>query len=175
MYSIETFKNTREVISKHVGYLSAIKKEEKANSWISYPHEQHAGKKSFGAPSQKGEARSCHLMKRIFHFRRGGDIKNVLRSGRRVETPLVSVLFARQYTESPRYAFIASRAIDKRAVVRNRLRRRAREWFRKRDDFKKNHCDIVMIFKKAARDVPRAALYSDFEEIALRILSVCGG
>ena len=71
-----------------------------------------------------------------------------------------------QNTESiPRLAFVVSRTVSKRAVIRNTIRRRAREWVRTRVLSSLPSVDIVMIFSKGAAAAPRKELYAELERV----------
>lgn len=70
-----------------------------------------------------------------------------------------------------RLGFAISRKVDSRAVVRNRLKRIAREWFR--------HCraelpagDYVLMARPEAASAPRAALHADLLKLQRRLLAL---
>lgn len=44
--------------------------------------------------------------------------------GRKISTPFFSLLWGRGRGEGPRFGFVVSKKIDKRAVVRNKIKRR---------------------------------------------------
>lgn len=109
-------------------------------------------------------------MKKVFILRRKEEIGFVLRKGRRFET-LSFVVFSR---ESPsthsRFVFIVSQKVAARSTVRNRLRRRVREWVRTHAEHVLVPLDIAFIFKKEAAAVSRHTLYAELEKI-MRLLS----
>jgi len=51
------------------------------------------------------------------------DIPRVLKQGRRIHSPGFTVVYRKGSTPSGKFRFIVSTKVDKRAVVRNRLRR----------------------------------------------------
>ena len=112
-------------------------------------------------------------MKKIFHFKRGAGIPQILRRGTRADSEFFSVIFYPKRATHPRFACVVSRAVDKRAVARNTLRRRTREWFRTRADFEKSTCDVVILFKKSARGVSAGALYKKLAEAAQPFINAC--
>ena len=69
-----------------------------------------------------------------------------------------------------RFLFVTPKTIDKRAVVRNRLRRRAREWTRVHLSIDTLPLDIALLFKKAAQNAPRTVLYEELTRTFSRIL-----
>jgi ribonuclease P protein component len=67
---------------------------------------------------------------RNLRLRRDADIRELFRSGRRLSVPPLTVVYRRTALEHPRYGVQVSRRTAKRAVTRNRIRRRVREAFR---------------------------------------------
>lgn len=65
----------------------------------------------------------------------------------------------------PRFAFIAPRSIDKRAVLRNLLRRRTREWVRGHLDGLQKPLDVAVIFKKEAVSATRKNFYEELARV----------
>jgi ribonuclease P protein component len=63
-------------------------------------------------------------------LRREADIRALFRSGASVSEPPFKVFFRRTEHDHPRYGVQVSRRTSKKAVTRNRIRRRAREAFR---------------------------------------------
>ena len=64
-----------------------------------------------------------------------------------------------------RFAFIAPKSVDKRAVVRNRLRRRAREWARTHLSSSFLPLDAAILFKKEAKDATQKEFYKDLASL----------
>ena len=63
-------------------------------------------------------------MKKINRLGRGIDMTALMRYGRRVSSPLFQLAVQSTPLPHPRFVFVVGRAVDKRAVIRNRLRRR---------------------------------------------------
>lgn len=63
-----------------------------------------------------------------------------------------------------RFVFITPRSLDKRSTVRNRLRRRAREWVRKNISISES-VDIALICKKEAVVASRKKFYEELAKI----------
>lgn len=55
------------------------------------------------------------------------EIKSVMRRGKRVSAQGVQLIFTQNSLSVSRFAFIVPKSVDKRAVVRNRIRRVVRE------------------------------------------------
>ena len=66
-------------------------------------------------------------MQRLHRIGRGKDLETLLRRGRRFSSELFQASALRNDLRHDRFAFVVARAVDKRATVRNRLRRRMRE------------------------------------------------
>ena len=66
-----------------------------------------------------------------------------------------------------RFVFITPRTLDKRSTVRNRLRRRAREWVRK-NVFLLKPRDVVIICKKETVIASRQQFYEELAKIFTR-------
>lgn len=103
-------------------------------------------------------------MRKEYRLRDPSQIKHLLRSGRRVETALFRVVARNNGLFHPRFVFIAGKSVDKRATVRNRLRRRVREWIRTRPELLKMPLDIAFFFKKEGVDASNAVFYGELKK-----------
>ena len=108
-------------------------------------------------------------MKKVHHLTKADDFRALFKKGKRLESPLFFLLVGRNKIACARFAFITPRAIEKRAVKRNLLRRRAREWFRTRSGLLKDPLDITLTFKKTAVGIPRTKMYEELERITRAI------
>lgn len=104
-------------------------------------------------------------MKKDYRLRAAKDLRILIREGRRVETPLFRLIYWPNGLARARFAFVASLAVDKRFSIRNRLRRRAREWIRKRPEFMKKSVDAAIFFKKKSVLAPRKKFYEELEKL----------
>ncbi|KKU87416.1 ribonuclease P protein component [Candidatus Gottesmanbacteria bacterium RIFCSPLOWO2_01_FULL_48_11] len=59
------------------------------------------------------------------------DVKQVMRSGRRLASPELVLIYQKNTTDASRFALIVPKSVDKRAVGRNRTKRLVREALRK--------------------------------------------
>ncbi len=108
-------------------------------------------------------------MRHTHRLRSRKDIEYILWRGRKIDGPLFRLVAAPNTYGHLRLALIASRNVDKRAVVRNRLRRRAREWVRKTSGILGIPADVAIIFKKQASGAPRYIFYEELEGLFLKL------
>lgn len=98
------------------------------------------------------------------------DFRSLFLRGRRIQSPFFHLVWQKNGLSCPRFAFVASKAVSKRAVVRNRLRRRAREWYRKRSELFNVPVDVAIIFKKEAVGATRTLFYEELERTTTPLL-----
>lgn len=108
-------------------------------------------------------------MKKLGRLAQARDFKLLLGRGRRIESPLFRVVVRPNRLPFSRFAFVAARAVEKRSVVRNRLRRRAREWIRARAPLTLPSVDCAIIFKKEAAKAKRDDFYEELRKTTGRI------
>lgn len=108
-------------------------------------------------------------MKRNYRLSKPADFRVLLRIGRRTETPLFRLIYRPNQLAHGRFAFVAPLSVDKRSSVRNRLRRMAREWVRKRPEFMQRPVDAVLFFKKEAVLVSRKKFYEELDQMLRRL------
>lgn len=111
-------------------------------------------------------------MKRIHRLGRGKELNLLFARGRRFHSSLFHISVR---TRSPsdeaasRFVFVVPRSVDKRAVARNRLRRRAREYVRRRIEILPRASDIAITIRKGAAVVSRKEFYAELRDILARI------
>lgn len=96
-------------------------------------------------------------------------IRTLFQRGRRLETSYFRCIFKRNGGTNARFMVVVSKAVDKRAVKRNALRRKIREWLRQLSGLSAHPLDIGIIVKKSAINLSRKALYEELERCANRI------
>ena len=102
----------------------------------------------------------------IHRLQSAKDFRALFRLGRRRETRLFKLIVLPNRFSYSRFAFIASKIVDKRAVVRNRLRRRCREWIRVHFlPSSGSGMDIAIFFKKDARTATKKEFYNDLANL----------
>lgn len=155
----------------YVSNLSTVKEKEEPRARIPYafPHDERQERTAPAQGQGPEAAYGITPMKRINRLGRGRELGALLRYGRRISSPLFQLLVRPSGFTHPRFVFIAARAVDKRAVVRNRLRRRVREYLRK--NIKELHPgrDIAVIIKKEAASASRNEFYEDLRRTVSRI------
>lgn len=111
------------------------------------------------------------------HLRRQGDIRAVREQGRRVDCRAFTLWWKRREPESAattelpgaRVCVIASTAAVGHATRRNRAKRRLREVFRHQQAAVPVGCDLLLIARSAALDLPLADLEKSFSDACRRI------
>lgn len=93
------------------------------------------------------------------------DFRVLFRLGRRREFRFFKLIYLPNKLSFSRFAFITPKTVDKRAVVRNRLRRRCREWIRKSLIPLPRALDIAITFKKDAHKATRKEFYADLKDL----------
>ena len=160
--------------SGHVGYLSALQKEAKPFSRVSQSRQYD--NRTARAPASSGkrqEASYYFRMKRIHRLGRGKELNLLFARGVRLHSPLfqISVRVRPQSDSSDpsRFVFVVPRSVDKRAVIRNRLRRRAREYVRRSIGTLPRASDIAITIRKEAAAASRTNFYAELQDILARM------
>lgn len=104
-------------------------------------------------------------MIKIHRLQSAKDFRLLFRFGHRRESHCFKLSVLPNNLLFSRFAFIASKAVDKRAVMRNRLRRRAREWVRIHVSSFPEPVDIALFFKKEAKRATKKEFYEDLAHI----------
>lgn len=89
--------------------------------------------------------------------------------GRRVSHPALRIVFRPNEFDHPRLGLAVSRKVSKRAVVRNRIKRRLRELFRRNGEHVPPSVDLVVIAMPPMRDLG----FQETREVFLELLSDC--
>ena len=79
-------------------------------------------------------------------------IKTVMRRGKRVSTQGVQLIYTQNNLPLSRFAFVVPKAVDKRAAIRNRLKRLTRESVRLALGSLAPGCDGVFMVRKGLGD-----------------------
>lgn len=104
-------------------------------------------------------------MIRIHRLQSAKDFRVLFRLGRRKETSLFRLITLPNGLTYSRFSFIAPKTVDKRAVVRNRLRRRCREWMRGHFSDQIHNMDIAIFFKQGAGRATKKEFYSSLADL----------
>ena len=108
-------------------------------------------------------------MRRNLKLSLKADFKNLFGRGRRVDSQFFRLVYRKNSIGHVRLAFITPRATEKSSVLRNRLRRRAREWARKHKELSGWPIDVAIIFKGEALRASKKIFYEELEKIFIRI------
>lgn len=100
-------------------------------------------------------------MKRMYSIRKEGDFKKILRYGKNLDFGIFKVYILKNSLSYSRFAYVVSQKVSKKATVRNKIRRRAKEFTRKFFDSSKR-LDIIFVFKKGANDTTKREFYAKF-------------
>lgn len=103
-------------------------------------------------------------MKKIYRLTDEVNFRRLFQKGQKIESKFFRLVTGKNSREHSRFAFITSRSLDKRSVVRNRLRRRAREWIRKNAVLNRPS-DTAIIFKKEAVTASKKQFYEELAKI----------
>lgn len=104
-------------------------------------------------------------------LRAPAEFTELRRQGKRFSSLCFSVQYRLTTQAGPRLGLAVSRRVSKRAVVRNRIRRIARESFR-RTRARLPACDILLIARNAAAVCARSALHGDLEQVWGRLVAL---
>ncbi len=83
----------------------------------------------------------------------------------RIQTVFFALTLAKNQLIHNRYGFIASKRIDKRAVVRNRVKRRVRACIEQMTSNIKNGYDMLFVLKVAATSAKTDFLQKEIENL----------
>lgn len=83
----------------------------------------------------------------------------------RIESALFRISIRLVKSDAGRFMFIVPKYVDKRAVVRNTIKRRAREWVRKHPDLLSRNIEVVVIPKKDIINATRKEFYKELERL----------
>lgn len=97
------------------------------------------------------------------------EIRAVFRDGRRLNDPHMRVVFRVTDRPHPRFCIQVGRRVSKKAVVRNRIRRRAREAFRGPLSGLDRGFDLVVMAQIGVADLPWDELTARSRRLVERI------
>ena len=85
------------------------------------------------------------MLNKKYRFHSRGGVKYVYKHGKTVRKPKMSLVFSANERGFTRVAVVVSKKVDKRAVKRNRIRRRVYEILRKNFDYLPEKTDYVFV------------------------------
>lgn len=93
------------------------------------------------------------MLAKAYRLQKDTEIKRLIRSGKTFFLPQMTIKYLAQTEPSIKIGFVVSNKIDKRATVRNKLKRRLREATRKLLPGLKNGFSLLIIAKKSALEL----------------------
>ena len=96
------------------------------------------------------------------------DIKELLGRGRALENSFFKVIYKNRAVGNGRLLLVVSKTVSKKAVVRNKLRRRIREWIR-RNYIPTRNTDLAVFVKRSAATIPRKDFYKELATLYEKI------
>ncbi len=93
------------------------------------------------------------MLPKKFRLHADSDIKRLVRGGKTFFLPQITIKYQPNNQDLLRIGFVVSTKVDKRAVVRNRVKRRMREALRSELGNIKNGNDLLFIAKKSCVDM----------------------
>ena len=101
-----------------------------------------------------------------YRFHRRNSINYLYKNGRSARHGAMSLRYLENRQEQSRLAVVVSRKVDKRAVVRNRIRRRIYEIARKNwDKINQGHDILISVFESKVAEMSAAELEKQVVEI----------
>lgn len=98
------------------------------------------------------------MLPKLNRLKKKKDFKKVFKSGKGVNLNFIVLKFNKNGLKNSRFGFIVSSKVSKKAVVRNKIKRRLRESVKRKIDDVKGGLDIVLITFPALKN-------KDFQEI----------
>ena len=101
-------------------------------------------------------------------LKRTKDFEGVFKRGKSIKGEFLFIRYLKNNLEFPRFAFVVSAKVSKKAVVRNRIRRILSEAVR--SELKNlQPRDIIMIADKKTADAPRESIIQDTRSVLIKI------
>lgn len=93
------------------------------------------------------------MLPKKFRLHADNDIKRLVRGGKTFFLPQLTLKYQINDQKALRLGFVVSTKVDKRAVIRNKVKRRMREALRAELENIKNGNDLLFIAKKSCIDL----------------------
>lgn len=93
------------------------------------------------------------MLPKKFRLHADNDIKRLVRGGKTFFLPQLTLKYQVNDQKALRLGFVVSTKVDKKAVIRNKVKRRMREALRAELDNIKNGNDLLFIAKKSCIDL----------------------
>lgn len=136
------------LIYQYEHYLSAEEKKKKADSWVCGQDENQRGQGD--ARQTEKQEKMENMLPKINRLKKKKDFERVFKQGRGLKQDFLSLKFAKNNLEATRFGFVVGQKVSRKAVVRNKVKRRLREIARINLGNIKKGLDIVVVAGKGA-------------------------
>jgi ribonuclease P protein component len=153
------------VLDKHEENVSAEQQKTQENARFPGPHEDQG--RARGHQEQKAQGSKacfCRMNERLTpleRIRKKSDFSSLYREGNRFRGRHFSLVFRRNELGHSRLAVVASRKVGS-AVVRNRVKRRLRELFRRNKELLVEPIDLIVIARPESGGAPWAEVKESY-------------
>jgi len=160
----------------YVYYIPAKKEKKKEETRFFEENEHTHRTKGFKTKKEKGEGAidclnaKCNASSFIMALPRTNRLsaseirRKKIFHARRTHTRIGTIFVKEESGPNPRFAFVVSSKVSKKAVERNKIRRRAAEWVRKRRMDMRVDVFVFVVFKKEAGEFSKKEFYDALEE-----------
>lgn len=152
----------------YVGNLPTIKKKKEKITWF-FEENEESNRKECGFTEKKQGKKKDNHMKRITSLKRGKDFSLLFRRGKKIGSSLFTLFVLSSPLPYSRVAVVVAKSVEKKAVARNRLRRRINEWLRKYLNTGYSSFDIAFLIKKNSVSAKQSFLYEELERQTKKI------
>jgi len=104
------------------------------------------------------------MLKKEFRIRKRKEFDLIFTKGRKIKTRFLLIIFLKNSLSLSRFGFIVSSKVSKKAVVRNKIKRRLREIIRLNLSRIKSGYDFIIIASPFAKEVDFQNLKEDLEK-----------
>jgi len=101
-----------------------------------------------------------------FRLKKRKEFDKVKQQGQKVHSPLFVVSYVNNESDGPKFGFVVSKKIDKKAVVRNKIRRRLSEAIRCLLPQLKQDIYAVFLVKKKIKEANFSEIKTEIENIS---------
>ena len=109
------------------------------------------------------------MLSQKYRFHSRGGVHHTYQKGKTIRTPLLSLVFAPNTHEMPRFGVVISKKVLKSAVGRNRVRRRVYEAIRlELPEFTTHQDNLFVIFSPTLATMPFRELRQTIHELLER-------
>ncbi|VAW27753.1 Ribonuclease P protein component [hydrothermal vent metagenome] len=107
------------------------------------------------------------MLAKKFRFHRQNDVRRVYRNGSSARSSHLSLKYLKQHSPSDnRVAVVVSKKVDKKAVIRNRIRRRVYEIIRNTwTDTKQGHDLVFTVHDKSIATIEHPELEAEIKKL----------